>query len=60
MIDYTEYPHANFGLPAEEKIVGIAVDKKWKKEEVVNWAKEEYGDKVGLVEHVEEVLNRRG
>lgn len=62
MVDYLEYPHSNFGLPAEEKIVDYASSTSTgqaKKEDVLKWAREKYGDKPGLKGYVGEVLDRR-
>lgn len=59
MEDYMEYPHSNYGLPSENKIVQVAVDQEWNEEAVLKWVKERYGNKPGLEEHVKEVLRRK-
>jgi 3-hydroxyisobutyryl-CoA hydrolase len=59
MVDYKEYPHSNFGLPAEEKVVSIAKEKDWNVDEVLKAVKGKYAGKPGLEEHVKEILERR-
>ena len=59
MIDYKEYPHSNFGLPAEEKVVDIAKQKKWDGRAVLEEIRRGYAGKAGLEEHVKEIVERR-
>ena len=59
MIDYKEYPHSNFGLPAEEKVVEIAKRKNWDVKAVLEEVRRGYAGKVGVEEHVKEIVERR-
>lgn len=59
MINYKEYPHSNFGLPVEMKIVEIAKNENWDFDKVLEIVRRDYNGKVGLEGHVREILERR-
>jgi hypothetical protein len=58
MQDWKEYPHSNYALPSEEKILEIASRSKGNTDEVLGWAKEHWSSKPGIEEHIKEIMSR--
>jgi 3-hydroxyisobutyryl-CoA hydrolase len=56
---YSSYPHAIFGLPTEEEILGVWSSGRLMKEEVVQHFLKQRDGKVGIREKVDEVIDRR-